>query len=129
MAVRRGEVYFVDLNPIKGRETTGRRPVVVMTSDLLNNKPLVVQVVPGTSGSNISTDYPTNVRVPAGEANLPNETVFLTFQMRALDHSRFTERPIGRLSAATLARLERAIAITLGMTTLVPVPAGSPKQP
>ncbi len=121
MAVRRGEVYFVDLNPVSGREQGGRRPVVVVTSDLLNDKRLVVQVVPGTSGANISSDYPTNVRVPAGEANLPTETVFLTFQMRALDHARFTERPTGRLSAATMAKMERAIAISLGMTTLVPV--------
>lgn len=127
MSVRRGEIYFVDLNPATGREQSGRRPVVVMTSDLLNDKRLVVQVVPGTSGSNITSDYPTNVRVPAGEANLPNETVFLTFQMRALDHSRFIDPPVGRLGAAALGRMERAIAITLGMTTLVPAPGGGQK--
>ena len=120
MPVRRGEVYFVNLDPALGREQTGRRPVVVVTSDLLNDKRLVVLVVPGTSGTNIRTDYSTNVRVPQGEANLPHETVFLTFQMRALDHSRFTEPPVGRVSAATLARLEHAISITLGMTTLIP---------
>ena len=83
--------------------------------------------MPGTSGSNISSDYQTNVRVPAGEANLPSETVFLTFQMRALDHARFTERPTGRFSAATMAKMERAIAFSLGLTPLVPV-AGSGKK-
>lgn len=129
MAVRRGEVYFVDLNPAQGREQSGRRPVLVITSDLLNDKRLVVLVVPGTSGSHISTDYPTNVRVAAGEANLPSETVFLTFQMRALDHSRFVERPVGRVSAATLGRIEHAIAITLGLTTLVPATSGGQKKP
>jgi mRNA interferase MazF len=115
MAVRRGEVFFVNFNPSIGREQAGRRPAVVISSDSINDKRLVVLVVPGTSGSNITADYPTNVRVPAGEANLPNDTVFLTFQMRAVDHSRFTDPPVGRLSAATLRRLETAAAVSLGM--------------
>jgi mRNA interferase MazF len=128
MAVRRGEVYFLDFNPSLGREQSGRRPAVVFSSDLLNDKRLVVLVVPGTSGNNITNDYPTNVRVPAGEANLPNETVFLTFQMRAVDHSRFTDPPVGRLSAATLGRLEQAAAVSLGMTTLVPAAQSSGRK-
>ena len=115
MAVGRGEVYF-DFNPSVGREQAGRRPAVVISSDSINDKRLVILVVPGTSGSNITADYPTNIRVPAGEANLPNETVFLTFQMRAIDHSRFTDPPVGRLSATSMRRLETAVAVSLGMT-------------
>ncbi len=30
MAVRRGEIYFVNLNPVQGREEAGRRPVAVL---------------------------------------------------------------------------------------------------
>jgi len=116
MAVRRGEVYFVDLNPTQGREQAGKRPVVVISSDSINDKRLVVLVVPGTSGENISGDYPTNVRVPAGKANLRNETVFITFQMPALDHSRFTNPPVGSLSAESLHRLGIAASVSLGMT-------------
>jgi mRNA-degrading endonuclease toxin of MazEF toxin-antitoxin module len=46
MAVRRGEVYFVDFNPSMGREQAGRRPAVVISSDSVNQKRLVVMVVP-----------------------------------------------------------------------------------
>jgi mRNA interferase MazF len=31
MAVRRGEIYFVNLNPVQGREEAGRRPVLVLS--------------------------------------------------------------------------------------------------
>jgi len=31
MPVQRGEIYLVDLNPIQGREQTGRRPVLVLS--------------------------------------------------------------------------------------------------
>jgi len=115
MPVQRGEVYFVDLNPAIGREQRGRRPVVVVSRDGLNRLPLVVVVVPGTGGSNIRTDYPQNVRVAAGEANLPDETVFMTFQVRALDHSRFVGPAHGALSQFFLNQIEDALAWSLAL--------------
>jgi mRNA interferase MazF len=48
MVVRRGEIYFVELGPTLGREQAGRRPVVVVSNDAINSKPLVIMVVPGT---------------------------------------------------------------------------------
>jgi mRNA-degrading endonuclease toxin of MazEF toxin-antitoxin module len=68
MAIQRGEVYFVNLNPVKGREQAGQRPVLVLSNDAINQLPLVVTVVIGTKGSNVTKDYPTNVRVPPQES-------------------------------------------------------------
>ncbi len=48
--IRRGEIYFVDLDPIRGREQAGRRPVLVLSIDAINRLPLVVTVVIGTIG-------------------------------------------------------------------------------
>ena len=31
MAIERGEIYFVNLNPVKGREQAGQRPVLVLS--------------------------------------------------------------------------------------------------
>jgi mRNA interferase MazF len=31
MPIERGEIYFVDLNPIQGREQAGHRPVLVLS--------------------------------------------------------------------------------------------------
>jgi mRNA interferase MazF len=117
MAIRRGEVYFVDLNPTVGREQGGRRPVVVVLRDDLNKLPLVVAVVPGTRGSRILTDYPQNARVPAGDANLPDETVFLTLQVRALDHGRFVGMPLGQLSHASMDKVDLALTWSLALQT------------
>ena len=116
MVVRRGEVYFINLSPGIGREQKGRRPVVVVSRDEINSLPLVVAVIPGTKGANVPADYRLNVRVPAGEANLPDETVFLTFQIRAVDQSRFTDPPCGVLSPAMMDELDRALAWTLALS-------------
>jgi mRNA interferase MazF len=48
MPVNRGEVYFVNLNPTKGREQAGTRPVLILSSDAINSLPLVITVVVGT---------------------------------------------------------------------------------
>ena len=50
MPIERGQVFFVDLDPVMGREIGGQkvRPVVVLSINDINSKPLVVTVVPGT---------------------------------------------------------------------------------
>jgi mRNA interferase MazF len=115
MAIHRGEIYFVDLNPVQGREQAGRRPVLILSIDSINRLPLVVTVIVGTKGENISRDYPTNVRVPATESGLPIETVFLCFQVRSLDPSRFSGPPAGKLSGARLGDVENAVRHCLGL--------------
>ena len=109
MAIQRGEIYFVNLNPVQGREQAGQRPVLVISADAINRLPLVVTVVVGTKGDNVTRDYPTNVRVPASESGLPMETVFLCFQLRSLDPGRFAGPPAGKVSAAMLDKVESAV--------------------
>jgi len=112
---RRGEIYFVDLNPVAGREQAGRRPVLVLSTDSVNDLPLVVTVVVGTKGENLRRDYPTNVRVAPGESGLPSETVFLGFQIRSLDPGRFGPLPVGKLGEEAMAKVEHAVRFCLGL--------------
>lgn len=60
MAIHRGEIYLVNLSPVKEREQAGQRPVLVLSIDKTNQQPLVVTVVVGTKGENVTRDYPTN---------------------------------------------------------------------
>jgi mRNA interferase MazF len=113
--IRRGEIYFVDLNPTKGREQAGRRPVLVLSVDAINKLPLVVTVVVGTKGENIPHDYPTNVRISVKESGLPMETVFLCFQIRSIDPTRFAENPAGKISEENLEKIENAVRHCLGL--------------
>lgn len=115
MPIRRGEIYFVNLNPVQGHEQAGTRPVLVLSIDALNEAPLVVTVVPGTSGRNIRRDYPSNVRVDPVESGLPEETVFLAFQIRALAHNRFPGDRAGVLTTTRMAEVEEALRYCLGL--------------
>ena len=115
MAVERGEIYFVNLNPVKGREQAGKRPVLVLSIDSTNRLPLVVTVIVGTKGENISRDYPTNVRVSTNESGLSLETVFLCFQIRSLDTARFTSKAAGKLTIEKMNEIEVAVRYCLGL--------------
>jgi mRNA interferase MazF len=115
MPIQRGEIYFVNLNPTKGREQSGERPVLVISTNSINQLPLVVTVVVGTKGANIARDYPTNVRISTAESGLSMETVFLCFQIRSLDHSRFPSTPAGKITDQPLQQIEDAVRYCLGI--------------
>jgi mRNA interferase MazF len=115
MAISRGDIYFVNLNPVVGREQAGTRPVLVLSIDSINRLPLVVTVAVGTDGANVTRDYPTNVRVAPSESGLPIETVFLCFQIRSLDPKRFLAAPAGRLSDPLLGQVEETVRYCLGL--------------
>ena len=113
-AVKRGRIYWADLNPTRGREQAGRRPVLVVSDDAINGQPLVVSVVVGTDAANVPKDYPVNVRVKAKDAGLPSDTVFLCFQLRSMDHSRLADQA-GAMPPEKMAAVDRALKLVLGL--------------
>ena len=115
MRVARGDIYFVELSPTRGREQKGRRPVLVVSSDAVNRQPLVVTVVVGTGGANVREDYPVNVRASAAETGLPEDTVFLCFQIRALDPGRLGDARAGVMPPAKMAEVDRALRLVLDL--------------
>lgn len=115
MTIRRGDIYFVNLNPVQGREQAGQRPVLVLSIDAINQLPLVITIVVGTKGANVSRDYPTNVRIAAIDSGLPMETVFLCFQLRSLDANRFPPTPAGKVTGRVLEQIEGTVRYCLGL--------------
>jgi mRNA interferase MazF len=119
--ISRGQIYLVNLNPVHGREQKGVRPVLVVSADAINRQPLVVTVIAGTDAAHIPRDYPTNVRVSARESGLPQDTVFLCFQIRALDPGRFRDphtglaTPAGQLPPSRMAEVDAALRAVLNL--------------
>ncbi|MHC5938677.1 type II toxin-antitoxin system PemK/MazF family toxin [Nostoc sp.] len=115
MSIERGQIYFINLNPVQGREQAGTRPVLVLSINTINESPLVVTVVVGTKGTNIKRDYLTNTRVSPSDSGLLVETVFLCFQIRSLDPNRFPADPVGKISDSKMLEVETAVRYCLGL--------------
>lgn len=113
--IQRGDIYFVNLSPVQGREQAGQRPVLVLSINEINRLPLVITVVVDTKGANVQRDYPANVRVASTDSGLLMETVFLCFQIRSLDFHRFPATPAGKVAGHVLKQIEDAVRYCLGL--------------
>ena len=114
MPIRRGDLFWVDLNPINGSEQAGRRPVVVIQNDVGNEVAPTVIVAPLTTKS-FTKRYPINVHVPLGVAGLKAHSTMLLSQIRTLDKTRL-DRKIGHLPPSDLKQVDEAIRISLGLS-------------
>lgn len=113
---RRGEIYFADLNPNRGHEQGGRRPVLIVQNDIGNEFSPTTIVAPLTTAFSERV-YPTEVRLPAGAGDLPQPSSVLLNQIKTVDKDRLEAR-IGRLDEGTMGQVDRAIQISLGLVPL-----------
>ena len=113
MSIKRGDIFYVDLNPTKGSEQAGRRPVLVIQNNVGNEMAPTTIVAPLTT-KKFSKEYPTNVCVKKGTAGLKNDSVLLLSQIRTIDKQRL-EQKIGALSREIMNNVDEAIKISLGL--------------
>ena len=104
--MRRGDVYWVNLDPVVGSEVGKKRPVVIVQNDLANRTSPTVTVIP-LSGR-VERVYPFQVRIPAGESGLPKESKALCEQIRTVSRRRLIER-IGTLAPERLHEIRVAL--------------------
>ena len=109
----RGDVYLADLNPTRGAEQAGVRPVVLVQRDTLARFTRTVVVVPFTTNLR-RAQVPGTVLIPAGEGGLAQDSVALCYQIVVLDRQRL-QRKLGTLSPTHLLALDRALRYTLDL--------------
>ncbi len=106
--IRRGDVYWIALDPVVGTEIQKTRPAVVVSNDSCNAFGMRIVVVPVTS--NVTSLYP-------GEAVVlvkGRRARALGDQVRSVDRARLRGR-IGRLTAAEVEAVDEALRITLAL--------------
>ena len=97
-------IFLASLDPTKGSEQAGRRPVLVISRERINQLLPVVNVIPLTSRKSDSrVVYPNEVLLPAGTAGLRVASIALCYQIRTLDKSRLG-RELGELDDVNLRR-------------------------
>ncbi len=106
--MRRGEVWWVALEPTRGSETRKRRPAAIVSVDALNEVRRTVVVVP-LSSSPVPRP-PLVVPVPS----LGPGSVAICDQVRAVDKRRLGRRE-GALAAADLRAVEAGLRVVLGL--------------
>lgn len=87
IAVLRGDVVLVDLNPVQGSEQAGVRPALVLQTDRANATSPNTIIAPFTSKIR-AVLLPSHIFVASGEGGLRLDSVLLCEQVRVIDKQR-----------------------------------------
>ncbi len=112
MIVSRGEVWLANLNPVRGSEQAGIRPILIFQTDSINRFTTTVLTIPFTTNLRRAS-LPSCVQVSASEGGLTSDSVALCHQLRVLDKTRLTKK-LGKLSGAVIAEIEECVLFTVG---------------
>jgi mRNA interferase MazF len=115
--MHRGEIRFVDLDPIRGSEASKRRPAVIVSNDGANATATrlgrgVVTVVPITS--NIQRVYPFQVLLPAAATGLEQDSKAQAEQVRSVAVERVGQQ-IGQVPPTIMLDMDEALRLHLAL--------------
>ena len=110
--MKRGEIYYANLDPVMGSEQGGVRPVLIIQNDLGNRFSPTVIAVPLTSRQG-KAPLRTHVPVSPPAGGLQKPSVILCEQVRTLEKSRLRQF-LGTLGGDKMALVERALALAVG---------------
>ena len=108
--ILRGEVRWTDLDPVRGREQAGRRPVLVVSHDVFNERSGTVIAMAITS-QEPRAGFP--LTHPIETAKMPKPSWVKIGQVRTLSTERLG-RPLGRLAAEEIDRIVEGLAEIVG---------------
>ena len=88
--MKQAEIWYADLNPTKGNEQAGYRPVVIISGNLLNKYMKIVIVCPLTTKIK---NYKGNVVLkPTKQNGLDNTSEILVFHVRSVSKNRLMKK-------------------------------------
>jgi mRNA interferase MazF len=115
LTYKRGEIWWVDLQPIVGSETDKKRPCLILQNNIGNQSGSTTIVAPLLSGEK---SYPFVVNViPSTQNGLDGDRYINLSQMRAVDASRIQNK-LGILEDIYWEVIEKAVCIELGFGTV-----------
>ena len=104
--MKQAEIWYADLNPVKGSEQAGYRPVVIISGDLLNKYLQIVIACPLTTSIK---NYKGNVVLkPSTENGLEKTSEILIFHIRSISKDRLVKR-IGHITFEELEKLKSGL--------------------
>lgn len=125
MTVKRGEIYWVEFDPVKGSEQGGMRPALVIQNDL-GNRYSATTVVAAITRTLPPQAYPFIVIIEPEESGLPARSAVNCAQIATIQQAGAASRfrpprgstilePIGRLSNEKMHAVDAALAFNLGL--------------
>ena len=117
---KRGDLYLANLNPFRGSEQGGTRPVLVLQNDAGNYHAPTQIIAPVTTQLH-KLNLPSHFLIRK-EGGLYRDSMVELEQIRTIDKSR-VEFYIGKLSPATMKKIDEVVAVSLELQIIEDVEA------
>jgi mRNA interferase MazF len=114
--IRRGDIFYANLNPVLGSEQGGQRPVLIIQNDV-GNMYSPTTIVAAITSRIKRAKLPTHIELCASRFHLEKDSVILLEQLRTVDKQRLMEK-ITQLDEETMIKVDQAIEISLGLKDL-----------
>ena len=111
--IKRGDIYYAELNPVIGSEQGGIRPILIISNDTGNRYSPTVIIAAITGKTHTKAKLPTHTEVKNFEG-LDRDSIVLLEQIRTVDKKRLKQY-MGIMPAVAMARVDKAIAISIGI--------------
>lgn len=108
--ILRGEIRWADLNPVRGKEQAGHRPVLILSQDVFNERSGTV-IALAITGQEQSASFPLTYQLEPGI--LPKDSWVKISQIRTLSVERIGKK-IGRLSPDVLEQIVEGLNEIIG---------------
>lgn len=110
--VRRGDVWWADLDEPRGSEPGYRRPLLIIQADAFNRSRIATVLAVVLTSNVRLVDAPGNVLIPAKAAGLPKDSVANVSQIITLDRDFLDER-IGQVPTRLMAAVDAGLKLIL----------------
>jgi mRNA interferase MazF len=115
--ILRGQIYLVSFDPTVGHEIRKTRPALVIQNDI-GNRHSPLTIVAAITSKISSVPYPVEVVIePTRDNGLTVHSAVRLDQIRTVDRQRLI-RSLGQIDRRTLARVDEAIRISLGLVVI-----------
>ena len=110
--IKRGDIYYAELNPVIGSEQGGTRPVLIISNDI-GNKHSPTVIIAAITSKQTKSKLPTHYHL-TGVEGLPADSIVLLEQIRTLDKKRLGER-LTRLDDCCMQSINKPLLISIGI--------------
>ena len=110
---RRGEIWLADLNPTRGHEQAGSRPILIVSNDTFNRGPAgLVLALPLTR---TNRNIPLHIAVDPPEGGLTSRSYILCDSLRSISIDRLGTTPWGVLTPNSMRQVEDILRLLMNL--------------
>ncbi len=100
--VEKWDIFYVDLDPTRGSEQRGKRPVLVISNEGVNRFLPICTVIPFSSYKGEEKIFPTELLIYKDDSGLSKDSILMFQQIKTIDQSRFIQPKVGEIKNDSL---------------------------